>query len=228
MRLRKPDTIPLLFITGTLALLLSLGFWQVQRLQWKNAQLASIEQAQALPILGTLPQDTNGLEYRHVALTGAFLNDKSFHLVGHPQGAGQGFYIVTPFTLDDDGRVILVNRGFSENNRESKPEGPQTVSGIIRPLRQKRMFMPDNAVSKNVWFYEDVDAMSKASGLSLTPVMIEATGTPERNVFPIPSDGKIVIRNDHLNYAITWFSLALIAVVMFILYHRIAEEKPKT
>jgi surfeit locus 1 family protein len=225
MRLRKPETIPVLFIIFTFSLLMGLGIWQVERLQWKNAQVASIKAAQELPVLGTLPQDITGLDYRHVALTGSFMHDKSFHLVGRPQGAGQGFFIVTPFVLDDDGRIILVNRGFAENNKESRPEGPQTVTGIIRPLRLKRMFMPENVPAKNVWFYEDMDAMSQASGLTLIPIMVEAVGKAEKNVYPTPSNGKIVLRNDHLNYAITWFSLALIALVMFVFYHRIPDEK---
>lgn len=225
MRFRKPELIPLLFIIVAVTVLGGLGIWQVERLQWKNAQLAAIEQAQALPALGTLPDDIGGLDYHNVVLTGTFSNDKTLHMVGSVRGEGSGFLIITPFTLEDDGRVILVNRGFSPPGQEAKPKGLQNVKGIIRPLRTKRLFSPDNHPEKNVWFYEDIPAMSHATGLTLTPLMVEAVGTHEKGIYPIPSDGKINIRNDHRNYAITWFALALIGLVMFGFYHRVPANK---
>ena len=220
MQFRKPELIPLLFMICAVTLLSALGVWQLQRLQWKNGEIEKIEAAQEMPALGTLPENLGGLEYRRVSLTGTYLNDKAMQRVGHPQDAGAGFYIVTPFELEDDGRVILVNRGFSPVGKESKPEGLQTLVGIIRPTRQKRYFSPDNQVDKNLWFYEDVGAMSQASGVTLTPLVVEAVGTVEKDVYPTPHDGKVSLRNDHMNYAITWFSLAAIGVGMFGFYQR--------
>ena len=220
MTFRKPQLIPLLFIVIAFSTLFSLGLWQVQRLQWKQAMIATIEYGQSLPALGTLPQDITGLDYRKVMLTGTFVHDKALHMVGHPKDSAPGFFIVTPFKLDDDGRTILINRGYSPKDHESKPEGVQTVSGIIRPVRIKRPFSPDNFPDKNLWFYEDIGAMSKATGMELTPIVIEAVGEAQKDVYPTPSDGKISLRNDHLNYAITWFLLAAIGLIMFAIYHR--------
>lgn len=227
MRFRKPQLIPTVFIIGATILLFGLGSWQVQRMQWKEGELAHIKDAQTKDALGTLPTDPTlpGIEYRAVALTGEFLNDKMFHMVGRPQGEGPGFYVVTPFLLDDDGRVILVNRGFAPEGRENPLEGPQNVRGILRPNRPHRMFMPDNFVDKNVWFYEDLPAMSKIIGRPLLPLLVEQTGTAEKGVYPTPSNGIITLRNDHLNYAITWFLLGFIGLFMFAAYHRILEEK---
>lgn len=225
MAYRKPELIPVLFIIAAIGICLALGIWQVQRLQWKNAMLADIEKAQAMPTLGTLPQDLDGLQYRHVKLTGVFDHYKVLRMIGHPHARHQGFYVITPFTLEDDGRIILVNRGWSPKGQESKPEGVQTIEGIIRPLREKRLFSPDNKPAKNIWFYEDIPAMSMATELTLTPLMVEITGTVEKGAFPIPGNGKITVRNDHLNYAITWFALAIIAAVMFVIYHR-EPKKP--
>ncbi len=225
MRFRKPELIPTLFIIGATILLFGLGFWQVQRLQWKNEQVAHIEEAQKMDALGTLPDDLSGIEYRAAILTGTFLNDKMFHMVGHPQGEGPGFYVVTPFRLEDDGRVILVNRGFAPDGHENPVDGVQTVRGIIRPNRPHRTFMPDNFPDKNVWFYEDIPAMSKTTGAELLPLLLEQTGDVQKNVYPAPSDGKITLRNDHLNYAITWFALGIIGLIMFAAYNRIPEPK---
>lgn len=219
MRFRKPQLIPLLFIIIAFSTLFSLGVWQVQRLHWKSAMVEAVQKAQALPVLGTLPQDSSGLEYRKIMFTGVYLHDKAFHMVGRPHDSGPGFFIVTPFRLDDDGRVILVNRGYSPKDQESRPEGVQTVSGIIRPARTKRLLLPENAVDKNVWFYEDMDAMSQAAGVTLTPIVVEAVDVVQKGVYPQASDGVISLRNDHLNYAITWFALAAIALVMFGVYH---------
>src|SRR6185295_1203293 len=120
MRFRKPELIPLLFIVGAELLLLGLGFWQFERMQWKNMLVTKIEQVQQMPALGSLPQNTDGLEYRNVVLTGTFINDKALRLIGAPHDGMNGFLIVTPFTLEDDGRIILVHRGFSPEGKESK------------------------------------------------------------------------------------------------------------
>lgn len=220
MRFKKPQLVPLLFIIITFSTLCTLGVWQIQRLQWKETMIASVEYGQSLPVLGNLPQDIHNLDYRKTLLTGTFVHDKSLHVVGRPKNTKPGFFILTPFTLEDDGRTILVNRGYSLKDRESKPEGVQTVEGIIRPARLKRRFAPDNQPDKNLWFHEDMDAMSKATGLELTPIIVEAVGKSQPDVYPTPSDGKISLRNDHLNYAITWFALAIISLVMFAIYHR--------
>ena len=225
MRFRKPDTIPLIFIFAANVLLFSLCFWQVERMAWKNQVLAQIQANRGMDALGTLPTRLEGIEYRNVMLTGTFLNDKMFHMVGRPQGEGPGFYVVTPFRLDDDGRVILINRGFAPEGKEGAPIGLQTVQGVIRPNRPHRTFMPDNRADKNVWFYEDIEAMSAITGEKLLPLLVEQVGEAKKGEYPAPSNGEITLRNDHLNYAITWFLLGIIGLFMFAAYHRISEKK---
>jgi surfeit locus 1 family protein len=233
MRFRRIQFIPALFILSSTVLLIGLGIWQLQRMEWKNAIVARTAEAQALPALGDLPdlpdqQAIDAMAFRNVTLTGKFLHDKSLHLVGRSKNAGSenGFFIVTPFVLDDDGRTILVNRGFSPVGKEAKPEGAQVISGVIRPSRVKRYFSPENHPEKNVWFYEDIPAMSLALGIQLTPVIVEVVGPYQKGVYPIAHTGKVQMRNDHLQYAITWFSLAIIGIIMFIIYHR--EPNTKT
>jgi surfeit locus 1 family protein len=220
---RRPQLIPTLFIIVSTITLSFLGVWQLQRLQWKNNLVTQIDAAQSQPALGTLPEKLDGLEYRKVALTGKFEYDKVLHLIGRQIGNFPGFFMLTPFVLEDDGRVILVNRGFAPVNKEEKPEGAQTIEGVIRPAREKRFFAPENIPAKNVWFYEDISAMSGATGLQLSPIVVEQTGKTASGKFPILSDGKINLRNDHLGYAITWLVTALIGLIMFGFYHRKAK-----
>ncbi|MDX1974120.1 MAG: SURF1 family protein [Rickettsiales bacterium] len=222
MAFRKPTLVPLLFIISATLLLGSLGSWQMMRLQWKNNLNQMIAEGQALPTLGNLPEQIDRLVYRNVALTGKFLPQHELHVVGKIQGAENGFFIYAPFELDDDGRVILVNRGFAPKGSNYATTGDtQTVQGVLRPARDKRLFLPDNQVEKNVWFYEDLEQISQLVGKPLIPLVIEATGKHEANVFPIPRDSLIQLRNDHLHYAITWYSLMIIGLIMFAIYHRV-------
>lgn len=221
---RSPQLIPLLFIITSTLTLTSFGVWQVERLQWKNALVKQIEQVQGIPPLQTLPEDLTGLEYRKVILRGVFKHENALHMIGRQRGNFPGYFIVTPFELDGDNRIILVNRGFSPKDKETKPEGLQTIEGVIRPPREKRYFAPENMPEKNVWFYENIPAMSNTTGLKLTPLIIEQVGKEKKGEFPIVGDGKINLKNDHLGYAITWFSTAIIGIIMFGFYYRKAKE----
>ena len=166
------------------------------------------------------------LTYRKVELRGWFVYDAVYHVVAAPIGPTAGFNMVTPFRLetppsivyephDFERSIILVDRGFAPVGKESRPFGIQTVTGFLRPPKQKKLFSPENQPDKNLWFYEDPAATSQS-----LPLVIEATGPRELGVWPMPSEGKITVRNDHLGYAITWFSLAIIAVIMFAFYRR--------
>ncbi len=220
MHFRKPELVPLLFIIASTVMLGTLGTWQLQRLAWKNSLITTIAEAQAQPELKQLPENLAPLAYRSVTVSGHFQNDKMLRLVGRKQNMGAGFFLLTPFTLSD-GRTILVNRGYAEEGKENPLAGRQEIHGILRPPREKRYFSPENQSQKNLWFYEDIPAISALTGLEIEPVVIEAVGTGH----PVPSDGKIALRNDHLGYAFTWFSLALVGLIMFGFYHRIPQNK---
>lgn len=221
---QKPQPVPLLFIIVVTIALVSLGTWQMERLRWKNNLIEQVELAQKLPSLDSLPENLSGLEYRRINLKGTFKYEHVLHLIGRQSGNFPGYFMLTPFEVSGDGRIILVNRGFAPSNMESKPDGLQTVYGTVRPPRNKRFFAPENLPEKNIWFYEDIKAMSQATALPLSPLIVEEAGKTEKGVFPIKSDGKINLSNDHLGYAITWFATAIIGLVMFVVYHRKTEK----
>lgn len=219
MQFRRIELIPTLFLLAAFVVFVALGNWQISRLHWKEQVMADSEAAKAAPALASLPEDISGLTYHRGILTGKFLHDKAIHLIGRQQGMDVGYYIVTPFELDDDGRIVLIDRGFSPLGKESKPEGIVTVEGIFRPLRQKRYFAPENRPDKNVWSYEDIGQLTQYIGKEPLPLVLEATGIPQKDVYPIPNEGKFIFRNDHLGYAITWYGLAIVSVVMFVAYN---------
>ena len=220
IQLRRLELIPTVFFISAFVLMCTLGTWQLQRLAWKKNILMETEKVQNLPALVSLPQDISDLTYRKVALTGEFLHDHTFHLIGRQQGVDMGFYMLTPLELKGDGRIILVNRGFSPLGKESKPEGLVRVEGSLRPVREKRYFVPENMPEKNVWTHEDLNKIGELIGKTPLPLIVEAIGTQQKDIFPIPSDGKVIFRNDHLGYAFTWYALALTSLVMFAVYYR--------
>ena len=152
---------PFLWLTivslPTLLVLVGLGSWQLQRLQWKNDLIASFESRAAAPPIAVPAADASlddfgldDVEFRRLALVGTFQHDKEVFLTGRTYEGNAGFHIVTPFQLDD-GRIILINRGWvSEDYRDpakrafSQVTGPVTVAGILRRPGVKGYFVPEN------------------------------------------------------------------------------------
>lgn len=220
MTFRKPQLIPLLFILCATFTLGGLGAWQLQRLIWKNDLIAGIGAAQSQPALTSL----NDEPYRKVELEGTFIGKKSFRFVGRPQWEqGTGYFMYYPFKTKD-GKVVMVNIGWAPSSWKGELAKQHHVSGIIRPARVKRLFSPENHAEKNIWFYEDTKAMGEQLGMTVDDMIIEVVGEKKAGTYPTVNDGKISLRNDHLGYAITWFGLALIGLIMFGIYHREPEK----
>lgn len=208
MRFRKPELIPLIFMTAAVTTLVTFGMWQVERLQWKEALLAEIKTAQSQPALTDLPPDAAGMAYRNAALSGRYLPDKTLHFIG---SKSDGYVRLAPFEVKGGKQVILVSAGwFSSQAKDVKL--PDPPAGVLRPMRAPRLFSPENQPERNVWFAEDKAAMEAATGLALYPLILDTA--------PLKA-----LRNDHLGYAVTWFALALAGIIMFALYYRIPENK---
>ena len=151
-----------------LAVLIGLGSWQMNRLAWKDALLASIEQrthAAPRPIAEIERQfgRDGDVEYWPVEATGAFLHDKERHFFATFDGQS-GFFVYTPLELAD-GRVVFVNRGFVPYDRkdaatraQGQVAGPVTISGLARnPLAGKpSSIVPDNEPDKNIFYWKDL------------------------------------------------------------------------
>lgn len=237
MAFRKPELIPLLFIICATSLLGGLGVWQLQRLQWKEGLIAQVEKAQNLRPLDWPPQQNIAdAEYRSITLSGRFLHDKELHKIGKYHDNQAGYHILTPFQpymhliSKDDQITILVNRGWVPASMKERDKRPETVredngivTGILVSFQKKNPFLPSNDVKHNVWLYDDLAQMSEVTGETLYPMVIVATGPQQADQYPVPSDGKISFRNDHLGYAITWFSLMMIGLIMFGFYHWVKD-----
>ncbi len=225
-------TIPALII------LLGLGTWQVQRLEWKREQIELRQEranAPAVAIAEVLdaPEEK---EFFHAEATGRFHHDKELHLAARSLNGNVGMHILTPFEMAD-GRFLLVNRGWVPSDRrdpatrsEGQLEGEVTVGGLLRLGGWKgyNFVKPDNDPAKNFWFYVDFEAMTAASGLEnvIATAYLDAGPAENPGGFPIGGQTRIILRNDHFQYALTWYAMALILVVVYFVYHYRPEEEP--
>lgn len=226
----RPRPIAWFFFILAFGTCVALGTWQVKRLQWKEALIAQLAEANAAAPLSTLPDDTAALEplqFRKVRLSGRWQGDIEFHLTPRYWRNQLGYWVITPFTLRD-GRTILVNRGWvpaAKKDPKTRPEtrvsGPATLNALLRVGAERSYFTPPNNPEKNLWFGRDVAEMAAKAGLKRTiPAMIDVIGVQETTLLPVPSDGSIRIRNDHLSYIITWDAIAIGILVIFLVYHR--------
>jgi surfeit locus 1 family protein len=208
---------PLIFGVVGVAILLSLGFWQLRRLEWKEAILAEIATRLAADPVDVPPEPTPADQYLRVRASGT-LEPGELHVYTSAPPRGVGYRVIAPMTLAD-GRRILLDRGFIPIDEKDAPRatGPITVTGTLAWPRETDTFTADPDRQKNIWFARDVDLM--AGALDTDPVMlVVATSDGEGGPMPLPVS--VNIPNDHLQYAITWFLLAVVWTLMtaYLLY----------
>ena len=137
--------------------------------------------------------------------------------------------MVTPLRLDD-GRTMFVNRGFIPLELKDKAKraagelsGSVRVAGLLRvpPAGKPSFFLPDNRPDLNLWFWVDLPAMARQDDIvDPVPFYVDADKTPNPGGWPKGGITRLDLPNDHLQYAITWFSLAIALIVIYVLYHR--------
>lgn len=227
----RPRLVPTLFTLPSLIILIWLGIWQLERLHWKEGLIAQRDAAvAAVPIAPpqTLAQ-ARGLEFHRVVAEGTFENDKELFLAASSDTGQSGYEVVTPLVMPD-GRTLLVNRGFiplelKDRARRAAGElsGARKVAGLLRlpPAAKPSFFLPDNRPDLNLWFWIDLAAMAHQDGIvDPMPFYIDADKTLNPGGWPKGGVTRLELPNNHLQYAITWFSLAVALAVIYVLYHR--------
>lgn len=216
----------------------SLGVWQLERRVWKLDLIARVEARlhaapQPLPASGAWPRiNARDDEYRRVLVEGVLLNDREI-LVQAVTEQGPGWWVMTP--LRSGQGVVLVNRGFVPQARRAPatrraglPEGPVTVTGLIRMTEPHGSFLRSNDPAAGRWYSRDVAAMARARGLRDTaPFFIDADATPNPGGYPVGGLTVVQFRNAHLSYALTWFGLAGLCLYGAWLVVRSGPGRPK-
>jgi surfeit locus 1 family protein len=227
----RPRLVPTLFTVPVVLLCLALGLWQIQRLHWKEGLIAQREATLKAPPVALPPSlaGARALEYRRVVAEGVLLNDKEILVHGIGPKGEAGFDVLTPLRREG-GHVVFVNRGFvpsglADPRRRAAGElaGTVRVAGRLRlpPSSKPGWFIPDNRPDTGEWFWIDLPAMAAADRLGdVAPYYIAADRTPNPGGWPEGGVSLPELPNHHLQYAITWFSLAAAAAVIYVLAQR--------
>lgn len=203
---------PLILGLGGIAILLSLGFWQLGRLEWKEAMLTEIAaKIDGAPVdiaaLGS-PDPVSQL-YLPVTASGHTTGQEALVLSGK-KNVGAGYEVIAVFETDS-GRRVLIDRGFlSEDARDAaRPPVALTVSGNLHWPNEADAYTPPPDAATGLWFARDVGAMATSLGTEPLMVVLRTAEGDAQGIEPRPVDTS-GIPNDHMNYAITWFSLACV------------------
>lgn len=210
---------PGIMTVAMLLLLLALGFWQIARLHWKEGVLARISAAEAS---SPVPLGPSPRPFTKVAITGT-LQAAPSALFGDevrdtPEGTRMGGQLIQKLDRAD-GQPILVDRGWVPSPGRLKiaqPQGPVRVTGFIRLAEKPGVFTPADDPAAHRFYTLDPAKIAKALGLGpVAPYTLVAMGPIEPGVFPQPAQHLPRPPNNHLEYALTWFGLAGVLVIVY-------------
>jgi surfeit locus 1 family protein len=232
---------PTLLSLAGIVLLTGLGSWQLERRRWKEALIAKIDARVHAPPLALADAEAvlragGDIEYLHVVARGRFRNEEERYLYA-PSPSGLGWQVYTPLELAP-ARFVWVNRGFVPDDRKPPAgrapgllSGEVAVAGLVRAASRQGSFVPRNDVAGNVWYWPDLAAMSASSALPGKGLAfaIEADarpaplgGLPQGGVTPLS------LPNHHLQYALTWYALALALIAVYLAFAvgRLGQSTP--
>jgi surfeit locus 1 family protein len=226
----RPLPILTLATLAALAVLIGLGVWQLERREEKHALIAQIEtRANMAPApVEILFATGDYAAHRRATAQGAFVPGHEAFVFSPRTDKGptvQGYKLVSAFALASGG-TILVDRGWVPAEWRERPSvaaGPTDeveIDGVLRPSGRPSTFTPAPDLATHTFYQRDAAAIGKALGLSLTTTLVlEATSKTDGGPEPLPS--ALNIPDNHLNYALTWFSLGLVLVVIYLRYHHV-------
>ncbi len=201
---------PLILGLGGIAILWSLGFWQLRRLDWKETLLAGIEaRISAAPVALPARPDPATDRYLPVSLSGRSTGEELLVLSGQA-AVGAGYEVISAFETAD-GRRIMLDRGFVPETARDRPRPglPMAVTGNLAWPDEADSYTPAPDLSQRLWFARDVKTMSETLETEPVLVVVRTADGGDPAIVPVPVDTS-GIPNDHLNYAITWFSLSAV------------------
>ncbi len=232
-----------LFFIATFSFLLYLGTWQINRLEWKNELIKNINLNLKAPpvsledlLVETLPQNKN-LDYRRVYFSGKFDTTKPFKFMmqmhKEPKGDTLGYHLIVPFVLETGARVLVdigwISMGINPENI-SLPMDELKLVGITKTNTGRSSYTPDNNYETHELFsIEPLEVAHEKSWPTLLPLFVTlTTSLPGLEKYPLPVEMQIAIPNSHLEYALTWYLLALFWLIIFIVYarHKIHQKDP--
>jgi surfeit locus 1 family protein len=204
------------FIIFFISIFIALGSWQIVRLKWKLNLISEIENSLKNPPI-ELAQ-SNKKNYLRIKTSGSIDFDKQIYLYNLNDNGTPGFEVINPILIDEEN--FLINRGWipfeKKNSEEINFFDENNIIGTLKLQGRKNIFKPDNEIEENYWFSLNREDVLKFTGKEFSEYIIYLDGN---NQFPKPKKITANISNNHKKYAITWFSLA-ISILLLYLYFR--------
>ena len=207
-----------IFVFFSIILFCSLGTWQIYRLQWKLDLINEINyglNSESVPY-----SKTNIINYQKVKFSGTFDFEKQIYLYSLNSNGKPGYDIITPIKINSN-EILLVNRGWIsndlKNNKNINKMKSKSFEGIVKKISKSNPFKPENDIKNNVWYSLKLEDLQNFTGYKLTNFVLYLQNS-ENNLV----EKKIIspdLPNNHLKYAITWYSVAL-SILLYFLYFR--------
>ena len=204
------------FVYFIILVLLSLGFWQLYRLSWKLDLINQIENS--LKVEPIELQNVEKKNYLRIKTSGQIDFKKQIYLYNLNESGKPGFEVINPIKIGKED--YLINRGWISFDKKNKPEiniiDQKNIIGTLMLQSKSSSFKPKNEIDKNYWFTLDREDILKFTGRNFSKYIIYLNGSYEN---PRPKVITAKISNNHKKYAITWFSMA-ISILLIYLYFR--------
>ena len=204
------------FIIFFIFVFIGLGTWQIIRLNWKNNLILEIENSLKNPPVELAQSKKEN--FLKIKTSGSIDFDKQIYLYNLNESGTPGFEVINPITIGDEN--FLINRGWIPFEKKGTQEinvfDQENIIGTLKLQGRKNIFKPDNDLDENYWFSLNREDILKFTGKNFSKYIIYLDGN-----YQLPRPKKITanISNNHQKYAITWFSLAL-SILLLYLYFR--------
>jgi surfeit locus 1 family protein len=204
------------FVFFFISVFIALGSWQIIRLNWKNNLILEIEKSLKNPPVEL--SKSKAENYLKIKTSGSIDFEKQIYLYNLNDNGIPGFEVINPFSVED--KNYLINRGWIPFEKKNADEiikfDEKNIVGTLKRQGKKNIFKPDNDLKKNYWFSLDRDDVLSFTGKEFSEYIIYLNGN---YILPKPKKITANISNNHKKYAITWFSLA-ISILLLYLYFR--------
>ena len=204
------------FVIFFIFVFVALGSWQIVRLNWKNNLILEIENSLKNPPVELT--NSNVENYLKIKTSGSIDLEKQIYLYNLNDTGTPGFEVINPILINDTN--YLINRGWipfeKKNSQEINIFDENDIIGTLKLQGRKNIFKPDNDLEENYWFSLNREDILKFTGKEFSKYIIYLNGN-----YQVPKPNKITanISNNHQKYALTWFSLA-ISILLLYLYFR--------
>ena len=207
-----------IFVFLSIVLFCSLGTWQLYRLQWKLELINEIENG--LNSEAVYFSKTNIKNYQKVKFDGKFDFTKQIYLYSLNEKGSPGYDVITPLKTNTN-EILLINRGWIQNDKKADTKinkvNIRDFEGIIKKITKPNLFKPENDIKKNIWYSLNLRDLMEFTGYKLDNFVIILQNNQNGFI-----KKKIVtpnLPNNHLKYALTWYSVAL-SILLYFLYFR--------